>query len=309
MPARTTTSRAATRLGRSTTARGSAASARSARRLSDRLTGATPTRALGRLGGRAAATTTGSFLLAGSLLHVFFPRNNGADSPAECDGAFDLQTSRVELSESDVLIGDVSLAGLEPLGLRLRPDPLPRLALRPETAVEEQRLDPHRRSVPSGLGEARRRARESGATGSGSDRALERRTRCRRMPRWTRPPTRSSDACASIAAEFGESTVVQAHVAFTDTDGYSTSQCVFPSSSNCFCCARSRAPMKRRDCYDAHVLRVGWCPPIKPTDSISCVYSARALTHGALHTFLVLARRENHVRIRLDSIELRSTRG
>lgn len=145
-PARAAAARSSHR--RSSLARPSRAAPTRSRDLRRGLTGLA--RLARRLAGLAGGTTT-TGLFGGSCHVGFLAGDYGLDAVAEWDRAFDLETLRVELPKTDVLVSDVDLAVLVPVRLR----PLLRLARRPLGSAEEQGLDVgRRRTLTLGRGDA-----------------------------------------------------------------------------------------------------------------------------------------------------------
>lgn len=106
--------------------------------------------ALGGLLRMSAFTGSGHF---SCLLNFRLAGDYGADAPAERDGPLGFEFSWISLTDADVPIGDIRLAVLVPVGF----GPRFGLALRPDVAIEEERLHRHRStSRDSGLSVGRR---------------------------------------------------------------------------------------------------------------------------------------------------------
>lgn len=140
--------------------------------------------------------------------HGVLSGDYGADTATEWDGPLDLEPLGIELPDSDVLVGDVHLPVLVAVSLR------PRFGFAgcPGAAIEEQRLDVHRRSSFAGLCDrgldvrwlAAQRRSARGARGS----RAQHRVTPRGRRRCVRRPTTRDVATASRFAEVGQSIVV-----------------------------------------------------------------------------------------------------
>lgn len=80
--------------------------------------------------------TTGGFSGSGGE-HAFLASNYGADTPAEWNSPFDFEPFRIELAETDVLVGDIHRPVLVAVGLGPRFGFVDGPA---GSAIEEQRL-------------------------------------------------------------------------------------------------------------------------------------------------------------------------
>lgn len=156
----------------------------------------------GLLGGTTTVTAGGFSGAARAAQHAVLSCDDGPDTPAEGDCSLDLGPLGVELTDADVLVGDIHL----PVPVAVRLGPRLRLADRPRVATEEKRLDVHwlarlrdRTRSPRNCRRTRRswiRARET---------TLDR-------PCWCDWPSMSNTTTASLFAECGQALVIKAHV-------------------------------------------------------------------------------------------------